>query len=125
MSKGAPCTRLDNGRILLNPDDVVAWRDKTQGKKIEDALMEQKLRKTTVDADKAEIALAEAQGQLVSADEAKRLEFQRILKVREGLLSFEHTLPPRLFGLEEVEMRQILRFETRRLLEEYARGRGV
>jgi hypothetical protein len=125
ISDGAPYDRLGNGRLLLDPEAVLAWRDKRQNKEIDKRLLEQKLRKTTVDADKAEISLAESQGRLVSADDAKALEYRRILKVREGLIAMEHTLPPRLFGLEEAEMRVIVRRETRRLLEDYARGRGV
>jgi hypothetical protein len=86
-------------------------------------LVEARLRKLTAEADRIELQLARERGELLPAGEVEASAIQVCSATRAALLSLTNSLPPKLAGLNEGKILNVLRTEFFRILRDLSDGR--
>ena len=89
------------------------------------SLTEERRLKVQVDRKLKELTYLVETKNLIPRDEILSMFLARIQMVKQGLLSFCRILPPMLVGKDAREMADILKMQTRQLLERYSQGGGV
>ena len=69
-----------------------------------------------------ELKLAKLRGELVEREKVQEAWTNRLLLVREGLLSLRFKLPPLLINLDERQMSDVIDREVRELMARYSSG---
>ena len=138
---GCPHSRANSGGrspLLFDMDEVAAWVKKTRRKikKLsrndddgEDSQREHidlmharaKYRKDLAAAEKAELELERLHGRLISAEDVKQGQLDRIARARAVLCGISASIAPDLVGLDEPEIEQMVKNAIYAALTELSR----
>ena len=89
------------------------------------SLTEERRLKVQVDRKLKELEYLVETKSLIPKDEILGMFMARIQMVKQGLLSHSRVLPPMLVGKDAREMADLIRTQTRQLLERFSQGGGV
>jgi len=89
------------------------------------SLTEERRLKVQVDRKLKELEYLVETKSLIPRDEILGMFMARIQMVKQGLLSHSRVLPPMLVGKDAREMADLIRTQTRQLLERFSQGGGV
>jgi len=107
-------SQIDKGKWDLS--EIVKFRDGLLGK-AGDTLREARVRRETANAEKAELSVSEKKGTLIQRGQALQWLCSHIAMAKNGFQGLPARLAPVLFQKEEAEIREALRLEIHRILQ--------